>query len=123
VGRWLPALARAECTRQLGHREDTSPVVLGNLFLAHATDQAEVVLCHSFVMATLAKFAVLAVAIEDQRRRQAFLDVPHVLEPPPKPSVVRMERDLPGVTVLAMPQDAVTRHPPLERSKDDAAQF
>jgi hypothetical protein len=52
-----------------------------------------------------------------------LLDIPHILKPPPKPSVVGMERDLPGVTVLAMPQDAVTRHPPLESSKDDAAQF
>ncbi len=34
-----------------------------------------------------------------------------------------MERDLRGLTILAMPQDAIARHPSLKRAKDDAAQF
>jgi hypothetical protein len=74
-------------------------------------------------LAPLAKFADLAVPIEDQWRRHASLDVPYFLEPPPKPSVVWMERDLRGLTILAMPQDAIARHPSLKRAKDDTAQF
>jgi len=34
-----------------------------------------------------------------------------------------MERDLRDLTILAMPQDAIARHPSLKRAKEDAAQF
>src|SRR4051794_31640764 len=61
--------SRPERVRELGDSEDPLPVLAPDLVLAHAPEQAEVVLPHGLRAAAMPELAGRAVAVEHQLRR------------------------------------------------------
>ena len=95
---------------QLGHGEDALPGVALDLLLAHAPQQADVVLLHRLVVAPLAELADLAVVVQDQPRRR--LGLGHLLHFPKEAfglPQIRVETDLRRLAFLAVPDDPARR--------------
>ena len=109
---------------ELGDGEDALPGVALDLLLAHAPQQADVVLLHRLVVAPLAELADLAVVVQDQPRRRLGTD--HLLHFPKEAfglPQVSVQTYLGRLAFLAVPDDPARRHLPLQPGEEQAVQF